>query len=123
MRSLYLFLTEARISVRVGGVELCKETQSLLNTTMQAPIKLLIPFEALVNAIAVLDRDDQLRLRRILDQYLNQTEDLDAFWAERGCSPPLKEGLTLTTNPAHSGQANIAIDHDQIVTQQFEADP
>lgn len=89
---------------------------------MQAPIKLLIPFEALVDAISVLDRDNQLRLRHILDQQLNQTEeDLDAFWVERGCSPPLKEGLTPTINPANSGQTNIAIDHDQIIVQQFEA--
>ena len=90
---------------------------------MQAPIKLLIPFEALVDAIAILDRDDQLRLRRILDQHLTQAEEnLDAFLAERGCPTPLKDGLPLTTETANSGQTNIAIDHDQIVIQQFEAD-
>jgi hypothetical protein len=90
---------------------------------MQAPIKLLIPFETLVDVIAVLERDDQLRLRHILDQHLNQIEKkLDAFLAERGCPTPLKEGLTLTAEPANSGQTNIAIDHDQIIVQQFEAD-
>jgi hypothetical protein len=90
---------------------------------MQAPIKLLIPFEALVDAIAVLDRNDQLRLRHILDQHLNQTEEnLDALLAERGVLTPLKEGLTLTAEPADSGQTNIAIDHDQIIVQQFELD-
>lgn len=90
---------------------------------MQAPIKLLIPFNALVDAIAVLERDDQLRLRHIIDQHLNNTEEnLDLFLSERECQSPLREGLPLTSEPSNSGQSNISIDHDQIAVQHFEAD-
>jgi hypothetical protein len=90
---------------------------------MQAPIKLLIPFEALVDAIAALERDDQIRLRYILDQHINKPEEnINTFLLARGCQIPLKEGLPLTETPASSGQTNISIDHDQIAVQQFEAD-
>jgi hypothetical protein len=98
---------------------------------MQVPIKLLVSFDALVDAIAVLGHDDQVRLRHILDQHINNSgqntdqntdQNMEAFWAERGCHLPLKEGLPLTLKPSRSGQTNISIDHDQVIVQEFEAD-
>lgn len=93
---------------------------------MQAPIKLPLPFDSLIGAIAALDRDDQIQLRRILDHHINKTEEsvdsAEAFLIERGCKPPLKEGLPLTSSPARSGQSNVSIDHDYIVSQQFKED-
>jgi hypothetical protein len=96
---------------------------------MSALIKLLIPFDTLVEAIAVLERDDQIKLRHILDQHISQTDkdreadkDIEAFLAERGCQIPLKAGLTLTSEPDSSGQTNISIDHDQVAIQKFESE-
>ena len=90
---------------------------------MQAPVKLLIPFDILVEAIATLDFEDQIRLHHLLNQHLNKPrETIKTFLTERGCQLPLKEGLPLTSEPAHSGQSNISVDHDYIVTQQFEED-
>lgn len=90
---------------------------------MQSPIKLVIPFEALVEAIANLDMSDKIRLRQILDQHIdNPEEKLDTFLAERGCHPPFKEGLPLTSEPARSGYNNISIEHDPAIVQQHKAD-
>lgn len=90
---------------------------------MEAPIKLLIPFESLLKAIAALDLDDQIRLHHLLGQHINKPEETrEMFLTERGCQLPLKEGLPLTSEPVHSGQSNISIDHDYLVTQQFKED-
>lgn len=88
---------------------------------MQAPIKLLIPFDSLAEAIALLDRDDQIRLRHLLDQHITGTkQSLESHLLERGGQTPLKEGLALTTEPYESGQTSVAIEHDDIIVQQFE---
>lgn len=90
---------------------------------MQAPIKLLIPFDALAEAIALLDKADQMRLRHLLDEHINSTSPtLESRLLERGGQTPLKEGLEPTSVTFESGQSNIAIDHDAIVAQQFEAE-
>ena len=90
---------------------------------MQAPIKLLIPFDALAEAIALLDRADQIRLRHLLDEHLNSTSPtLESQLIERGGEIPLKQGLEPTPATFESGQPNISIDHDAIIVEQFEAE-
>ncbi|MEM9218893.1 MAG: hypothetical protein AAGD25_31720 [Cyanobacteria bacterium P01_F01_bin.150] len=67
---------------------------------MQAPIKLLIPFDALAEAIALLDKADQMRLRHPLDEHINSTSPtLESQLLERGGQTPLKECLEPTSVP------------------------
>lgn len=90
---------------------------------MPAPIKLLIPFEVLAEAIANLERTEQLHLRHLLDQHLNNNEnEIQTLLVERGCQLPLKEGLSLTPEPFQSRESSTSIDHDQIAVQTFEAE-
>ncbi|MGK7890756.1 MAG: hypothetical protein AB4042_15600 [Leptolyngbyaceae cyanobacterium] len=92
---------------------------------MAAPIKLLIPFEALAEAIAHLEQDELLRLRHLLDQHLNNDEEneMQSLLAERGCQLPLKEGLSLTPEVFQSGESSVSTEHDHIAAQNFEAEP
>ena len=91
---------------------------------MQTPVKLLIPFESLVDAIAALNREEKIALRQILDRDLTQTQNElpEPELLKRGCQLPLKPGFPAVPMTIASGCSNIAADHDNIISEAFKAE-
>jgi hypothetical protein len=92
----------------------------MTNTSVQV----VIPLEALVEAIKTLDLEDQIKLHKILTQSIQtqQQMSLEELLQERSCSTPLKQGLQETSTYISSGQANISVEHDRLMTDKFRSE-